>query len=668
MEVINACLSDVGRVREINEDYLAFREDDSKTIHKYGKCYIVCDGMGGHRAGEVASKMAAESFKEIYYSEELKEEKILERIRKTIETVNQKVFKEAKSNEEKKGMGTTIVGIIIKGSKGFVFNVGDSRCYLIRNDSIEQLTEDHSLVNELVKANIIDREEAGRSSKKNILTRAIGTDEKVIPFLKEVDALKGDRFVLCTDGLSSLVKDEEIKHIVKEEKPKDAAKKLIDLANERGGTDNITAVLLQLYEVTKLKKLVYASVIAVFSVILALTIKFMFAYTKISVDSFPQGATIILNGKNDGETPKDIKFVGDSAQLKVSKANFEEEAIDIYKKDGQIYYKSGNGEVSTEGQVVENNKISISLKKYISIKVVDSTGNPIPQPSIYIDGKPIDEVNNIPLSIGEHDFKIEKEKYKPLTEKINVTNGSDELPFTLKEINLFTLMSNPSEAKIEICDKNGLYISLINEGREATTPYTLDFGEYKGKHIRLIKEENSFMYIKYYTIPEDDSKLPSNGIDLEKYIKFNISSDITITPGNLLCNGKGMLIYQGKQWLIKYEGDTTYSIQAKGQVNGFNVEIEKSFKYSELSMPIMFNFGILKLNFQENSIELNRETGKENFSGKLYSKNLFGKEITEEFEVSKDNPYKANLKLPTVLKIEGLYNDIFHYTFIKGGL
>lgn len=245
MKVKSFALSDIGKVRGTNQDYFVVKEEDSKEVLKYGKAYLVCDGMGGHKGGEIASKIVCEEFINSYYSESLLEENIQNRIKISLEIANKRIFEYANNDSSLLGMGTTVVGLILKDRAAFVFNVGDSRCYMINENEIEQLTEDHSYVNELVKAKLISKEEARKSDKKNILTRVVGVSEKVTPFVRRVDINSNIKFLLCSDGLWNLVRDVEIKHILLENELKEAVVNLISLANERGGNDNITVIAVE---------------------------------------------------------------------------------------------------------------------------------------------------------------------------------------------------------------------------------------------------------------------------------------------------------------------------------------------------------------------------------------------------------------------------------------
>ncbi|MCX6063945.1 MAG: Stp1/IreP family PP2C-type Ser/Thr phosphatase [Caldiserica bacterium] len=242
MRIEASAVSDVGRVRTVNEDSYGMRDGQASGVSKYGSCFVVCDGMGGHQAGEVASGIAVDSFLEGFYREDVTETDTAQRVAVVLAGVNQLVYGRATGAPELQGMGTTIVGVVTKGTRAVVFNVGDSRCYRIRSNQVEQLSEDHSLVSELVQAHIITGEEARTSPRKNVLTRAIGNDPSVQAFIQTVEIRSGDCFLLCSDGLSNLLVDAEITATLATGDLHDGCSRLVALANERGGIDNITAM------------------------------------------------------------------------------------------------------------------------------------------------------------------------------------------------------------------------------------------------------------------------------------------------------------------------------------------------------------------------------------------------------------------------------------------
>ena len=242
-------LTDVGRRRKHNEDALLIDHDLG--------LYIVADGMGGHAAGEVASakaievarKVIAESsdvFREYARGQEDFElrDRALGVVERAIQEASATIFGMAKEDEAKRGMGTTCVLLVRAGKKGIVGHVGDSRVYLLRNEQAYQLTEDHTLVNAQLKQGIITKEQAENASFANVITRSVGYQESVQVDTLLTDLLPGDRFLLCSDGLSGYVRDEEWAKFLAAAAIEDLPGKMVQLANHRGGKDNITAVVI----------------------------------------------------------------------------------------------------------------------------------------------------------------------------------------------------------------------------------------------------------------------------------------------------------------------------------------------------------------------------------------------------------------------------------------
>ncbi|HHV27183.1 Stp1/IreP family PP2C-type Ser/Thr phosphatase [Anaerosalibacter bizertensis] len=237
--------TDKGKVRKNNQDSYFVSEDTELPL------FIVADGMGGHKAGEVASNMAVEIVKDFFIEkkEELKKNKvdILKFIRSAVEKANTIIYKKSIENDEFHGMGTTITMAYIFENKLYIGHVGDSRAYLLRNNKFIQITEDHSLVAEMVKKGSISEEEAECHPQRNIITRAIGTDEEVITDIIVEDIYKDDILLLCTDGLTNMMNDDEIKEILinKIDLQKNC-NSLVKKANRLGGIDNVTVIVIKL--------------------------------------------------------------------------------------------------------------------------------------------------------------------------------------------------------------------------------------------------------------------------------------------------------------------------------------------------------------------------------------------------------------------------------------
>ncbi|GIP36737.1 serine/threonine phosphatase stp [Paenibacillus sp. J31TS4] len=238
-----ASRSDVGRIRSVNEDRTAVLPDCAGFV-----VGIVADGMGGHQAGDLASQMAIEAIQQELRSTltaSMTEQECGEALRLAIQKANQAVYAFAQGKEQYNGMGTTVVAAIASADRLVIANIGDSRAYLADSEGFRQVTEDHSLVNVLFRTGQITEEEAKHHPRKNILMRALGTDDQVEIDLFHRSWSRGDMLLLCSDGLSGSVGSEQLNAILRGEDEFDRkADRLVQAALEAGGEDNITVVLL----------------------------------------------------------------------------------------------------------------------------------------------------------------------------------------------------------------------------------------------------------------------------------------------------------------------------------------------------------------------------------------------------------------------------------------
>lgn len=235
--------SDVGKAREINEDYFYISYPDDEI-----QLFILADGMGGYNGGEIASKLAVTSAKNYILTNFEKnnsdKEKLLDLVKNSSQYANMVVFEKSKEMPELSNMGTTLDICLVYQNKAFISHIGDSRVYRIRKEFMRKLTKDHSYVQQLIDDGKLTKEEAIKHPKKNMLMKALGC----IPFI-EPDAMvrgfvKGDVILMCSDGLTNMVTESEIYQIIKEN-PTDATKLLVQKANDLGGKDNITSVIIR---------------------------------------------------------------------------------------------------------------------------------------------------------------------------------------------------------------------------------------------------------------------------------------------------------------------------------------------------------------------------------------------------------------------------------------
>ncbi len=230
--------TDVGKKRTQNQDSIFFTD---VSIGPLPNLYIVADGMGGHKAGDVASKTAIECVTE--YIRESTISNPVTVLKRAIIYANDKIYKMSREKEDYSGMGTTFVAAVVDENNMYVVNIGDSRLYVI-DDMIRQVTLDHSLVEELIRTGQLDRNRGRNHPEKNIITRALGIAQEVTPDFFEITLKENDKILLCSDGLSNMIEDDEMKDIILENQNlEDAVNKMIDRANYYGGKDNISVIL-----------------------------------------------------------------------------------------------------------------------------------------------------------------------------------------------------------------------------------------------------------------------------------------------------------------------------------------------------------------------------------------------------------------------------------------
>ena len=233
-------VTDVGQKRQVNQDYVYASEE---PVGNLPNLFVVADGMGGHNAGDFASSFAVQTLVRTILEDE--NQNPIKVIRHAVEEANRKVLEESKSRAEMSGMGTTMVLVTIIDDYAYVANVGDSRLYLIE-DQILQITKDHSLVQEMVRRGLITKEEAREHPDKNIITRVLGIGPEIEVDFFDIHLKENSILLLCSDGLSNMVADEDIWRIVSTSREmKEAGMRLVSLANENGGKDNIAVVLVQ---------------------------------------------------------------------------------------------------------------------------------------------------------------------------------------------------------------------------------------------------------------------------------------------------------------------------------------------------------------------------------------------------------------------------------------
>lgn len=257
MKLIASGLSDIGRKRTHNEDNF--------LVNKELGLFVVADGMGGHSGGEFASRLAVSTIEEVIKGLTNDPEATVisgvntadadhgDQLRYAIEVASSKIYDRALYDEELKGMGTTTVAVYFRDELAYIANVGDSRAYLFHANRIHQVTTDHSLVGEQLEAGVITAKDARGHKLKNIITRSVGYQEEVTIDVKKHELHMGDKILLCSDGLSNMVVDQEIENTVVGYSTEEACRRLIEKANENGGDDNVTVLIIEVIDLDQTK-------------------------------------------------------------------------------------------------------------------------------------------------------------------------------------------------------------------------------------------------------------------------------------------------------------------------------------------------------------------------------------------------------------------------------
>jgi PPM family protein phosphatase len=240
ISIEHASLSDRGRVRMNNEDsHGQFVPDTTAELEERGVVFVVADGMGGHRGGEIASRIAVRTILAFYTADSGGDRS--RALARAFHEANQTIIQEAVSDSTLFGMGTTCTALALYAGRAWLAHVGDSRCYMLRKGKIRQITSDHSIVGEMVRSGIISDEDARTHPRRNVITRSLGAQPDVAAETPEsIELQVGDTFLLCSDGLTAYLSDIDLSVVMATLPPEEACKKMVKMANDQGGRDNIT--------------------------------------------------------------------------------------------------------------------------------------------------------------------------------------------------------------------------------------------------------------------------------------------------------------------------------------------------------------------------------------------------------------------------------------------
>jgi len=246
-----ACKTDLGRVRENNEDkFEYFVSEDPATLATRGHVYVVCDGMGGHEAGQIASELTCKTFIDVYVNHPATDPVVA--MAAAVGAANRFVLDNARTFPKRRGMGTTLTAVILLQDQAYTVNVGDSRSYRLRNGELLRLTMDHTVIEEYVKAGMLTPEQAETHPHKHVLTRAIGGDAEVRPDIEVHDLKAGDTFLLCSDGVMNHVSDDTLGELLRTKLPAEASWAIVGQALFGGGSDNTTVMIIRVDELEEI--------------------------------------------------------------------------------------------------------------------------------------------------------------------------------------------------------------------------------------------------------------------------------------------------------------------------------------------------------------------------------------------------------------------------------
>lgn len=239
-----ACKTDLGRVRDNNEDkYEYFLPEDDRTLAARGQVFLVCDGMGGHAAGQIASELACKTFIDVYLHHPSADPTVA--MEAGVIAANRFVLDVGRAIPSRRGMGTTLSGLIFLQGQAYTVHVGDSRIYRLRDGQISMMTNDHTWVDEAIRSGALRPEDAADHPYKHVIMRAVGTEGDIKPDIERHDLLEGDIYLLCSDGLTNHVTDEEMQQMLLEAAPSQAAWNLVGAALQGGGSDNTTVIIVR---------------------------------------------------------------------------------------------------------------------------------------------------------------------------------------------------------------------------------------------------------------------------------------------------------------------------------------------------------------------------------------------------------------------------------------
>jgi len=520
--------SSVGKVRKLNEDSFSF---DSSRGDK-GSIFLICDGMGGHKAGEVASQYASIKIVEYFYKSPQKD--IPSKLNESIRMVNREIYNLSQKDSSKRGMGTTVIAVVTFENTLYFANVGDSRAYLLRNDSIRKLTKDHSWLEEKISEGVLSPSEARNNPNKNIITKCVGYEPDVEPNFGSIVLKEGDRLILCSDGLWDELNDFKIKEVALSNSDlKKSVERLISTAEGNGGKDNITVVgidygKVKISIINKSKDKVLLSVISILAILFLVFSVVMFNY-------YNKAKTKSDKYQNDlSDNSKIIEdLIKQNKDLNISKAELEKKIDSSEKKIKDLEEKLK--EASETSQINNENDINLVIKRKLNVN--GHFGIPVTVKKffvygnnflLFLNGEKANELFLLKLKDSDIDPNFDENSSANSSPIKFIIPGYDENPIRAN-LKVDEFIADNNSENFYIISDNVVYKNKKEALLSSESPVTVDI-------VRKLTQAFLENELGKYLIIEDELYYFNYDQNLNNIQFYNISSK-DITQGTLSLEG-----------------------------------------------------------------------------------------------------------------------------------
>lgn len=531
--------SSVGKVRKLNEDSFSF---DSSRGDK-GSIFLVCDGMGGHKAGEIASQYASIKVVEYFYKSPQKD--IPSKLNESIRKVNKEIYNLSQKDSSKRGMGTTLVAIVLFENILYYANVGDSRAYLLRNESIKKLTKDHSWLEEKISEGILSSSEARNSPNKNIITKCVGYDSDVEPNFGSIVLKEGDRLILCSDGLWDELIDFKIKELALSSRDlKKSVESLIGAAERNGGKDNITVVgvdygKVKINIINKNKNLILLSVIsiiAIFFIVFSAVTFYFYNKARKENNNYQKNNIELEKEKIVSEKEKD-SLEQEKNELSESVDTLEKEIIELNSSITDLQEELN--EAGETSQINSDNNINLELNNffnlndsYLNLGVVKRFFVYENNFLLFLNRENTNELFLLKLKnvdIDPNSGKNTSTKYVPIKFRLpenDVNLEISEFIFNNNSDSFFIISGNyayKGNRKLLFLSEGSVNVEKVSDLSQVIPGNEL--GKYLviGDYLYYFNFDNTLKNIQFYDISNSDTEITPSTIFLEN-INYNVSS------------------------------------------------------------------------------------------------------------------------------------------------